>query len=534
MEKKKSDSDKSGGHATASDKSDSGKVKPKGTDAIPKTSVAAPKLPATTPAKETGAIPKTPFTRTQGHRRFQPKVNRVNTSKESNSPKKPEAANISKSPKKNNSSSSEINNNPNPSPKQPTYDTGFKYVGNKKSGSSKKGSDSDKSGNSFWLPSGSSDEMKWSEDNSGSGESKSKKSSSNSHEKNKGKEAYSGAVCRICMKGSSKSLITPCDCKGIYAHVHPACLNEWLETTGSDHCDICRYKYNMSKSPKTICDWIKDENKSSDLSTTAINLGISLFILFLAFVVCWNIYGVITPVLFWMLAIFTLFWIIYIFGMLLLYIYTEVSKYNKWKKDHFKVRVRDNPDHGKVEAFSPPPNMARATGFSPPTSPTVPAHIDPEKSVQKVEKVPDRKAGGGFSGPRRMAVGQGPTPYQHPGHNYGAYGGHSWSSSPTDSDNPTSPKVDKFGLPRKTSSSSSELLPHNKLDSPKHTPAKANVPKQQKSPSKPVTVPGQVQAKLQKEKQQTHHHSPSHSPDKHKVGVLKKGTDEGKGKQGSV
>lgn len=110
-----------------------------------------------------------------------------------------------------------------------------------------------------------------------------------------GEELYSGAVCRICMKGVPRSLITPCDCKGVYAHSHAACLSEWLEATGSDHCDICRFKYKVVKRPMYLCDWVQDNNKAPEYSEAGINLLLSLFILFLAFVVCWSIYGTFSP-----------------------------------------------------------------------------------------------------------------------------------------------------------------------------------------------------------------------------------------------
>lgn len=108
-----------------------------------------------------------------------------------------------------------------------------------------------------------------------------------------------------------------------------------------------------------------------------------------------------------MLAIFTLFWTIYILGMSLKYGYNEVSKYRKWKRDHFKVTVRENPNHGKVETVSPPPNVGRAAGFSPPSQSSEPLKVDPEQSVRKVTKVtnvPDWRGRGG------MAIG-GPIPY---------------------------------------------------------------------------------------------------------------------------
>lgn len=104
------------------------------------------------------------------------------------------------------------------------------------------------------------------------------------------KEPPSETICRICMKGPIKSLIIPCECKGIYAYSHAICLSEWLELTGTEHCDICRYKYNISKRSKSLADWVH-LHKSSYFSQPLTLILLLLFILFLAFVLSWSVYG---------------------------------------------------------------------------------------------------------------------------------------------------------------------------------------------------------------------------------------------------
>ena len=66
--------------------------------------------------------------------------------------------------------------------------------------------------------------------------------------------------CRICSRSDGK-LITPCDCRGIFAFAHEECLNQWLEFTKSNDCDICRFQYITEKRTKSFCDWLWKEGK---------------------------------------------------------------------------------------------------------------------------------------------------------------------------------------------------------------------------------------------------------------------------------
>lgn len=75
-------------------------------------------------------------------------------------------------------------------------------------------------------------------------------------------------TCRICAgrefqldKNDKRQmrLVAPCECQGHFAFVHEACMNDWLEKTGNEHCDICRYKLKFDKKAKNFFDYIKDE-----------------------------------------------------------------------------------------------------------------------------------------------------------------------------------------------------------------------------------------------------------------------------------
>lgn len=49
------------------------------------------------------------------------------------------------------------------------------------------------------------------------------------------------ATCRICLEGGN--LIRPCRCIDI-GHFHQECLQKWVETSGSEHCEICKTEFH--------------------------------------------------------------------------------------------------------------------------------------------------------------------------------------------------------------------------------------------------------------------------------------------------
>ena len=57
--------------------------------------------------------------------------------------------------------------------------------------------------------------------------------------------------CRICHEGgSSGELVSPCECSGTLAMVHRACLERWLTSSNSSHCELCRYQFSLERLPK--------------------------------------------------------------------------------------------------------------------------------------------------------------------------------------------------------------------------------------------------------------------------------------------
>ena len=60
-------------------------------------------------------------------------------------------------------------------------------------------------------------------------------------------------VCRFCMEYDQvANMIIPCNCKGTAKYVHYDCLAIWMETKGTDICNICLSNYNRIKYKKTV------------------------------------------------------------------------------------------------------------------------------------------------------------------------------------------------------------------------------------------------------------------------------------------
>ncbi|CAL8331300.1 unnamed protein product [Lota lota] len=64
-------------------------------------------------------------------------------------------------------------------------------------------------------------------------------------------------VCRIChCEGEEEyPLITPCWCTGSLRFVHQACLNQWIKSSDTRCCELCKYDFIMEIQLKPLCKW---------------------------------------------------------------------------------------------------------------------------------------------------------------------------------------------------------------------------------------------------------------------------------------
>ncbi|KAL4640379.1 hypothetical protein GN956_G12734 [Arapaima gigas] len=66
-------------------------------------------------------------------------------------------------------------------------------------------------------------------------------------------------VCRIChCEGDEECpLITPCRCTGSLRFVHPDCLHQWIKSSDTRCCELCKYDFIMETQLKPLRKWEK-------------------------------------------------------------------------------------------------------------------------------------------------------------------------------------------------------------------------------------------------------------------------------------
>ncbi|KAM4636267.1 E3 ubiquitin-protein ligase MARCHF8 isoform 2-T3 [Discoglossus pictus] len=76
----------------------------------------------------------------------------------------------------------------------------------------------------------------------------------------------SGDQCRIChCEGDDESaLITPCHCTGSLHFVHQSCLQQWIKSSDTRCCELCKFEFIMETKLKPLRKWEKLQMTSSE------------------------------------------------------------------------------------------------------------------------------------------------------------------------------------------------------------------------------------------------------------------------------
>ncbi|KAM5321515.1 E3 ubiquitin-protein ligase MARCHF8 isoform 3-T7 [Glossophaga mutica] len=81
-------------------------------------------------------------------------------------------------------------------------------------------------------------------------------------------EAFSGSrrLLRIChCEGDDASpLITPCHCTGSLHFVHQTCLQQWIKSSDTRCCELCKYEFIMETKLKPLRKWEKLQMTASE------------------------------------------------------------------------------------------------------------------------------------------------------------------------------------------------------------------------------------------------------------------------------
>ncbi|XP_034753786.1 E3 ubiquitin-protein ligase MARCH8 isoform X1 [Etheostoma cragini] len=72
--------------------------------------------------------------------------------------------------------------------------------------------------------------------------------------------------CRIChCEGDDESpLITPCHCTGSLRFVHQSCLQQWIKSSDTRCCELCKYEFIMETKLKPLRKWEKLQMTASE------------------------------------------------------------------------------------------------------------------------------------------------------------------------------------------------------------------------------------------------------------------------------
>ncbi|XP_029354364.1 E3 ubiquitin-protein ligase MARCHF3 [Echeneis naucrates] len=153
--------------------------------------------------------------------------------------------------------------------------------------------------------------------------------------------------CRICHEGvGSGQLLSPCDCSGSLAMVHQACLEHWLMTSNSSHCELCHHQFVLDRLPKPLTEWLCSPSMQQQRRTLCGDAVCFLFITPLASLSGWLcVQGAMDlyytngmealGLLVLTLALFT----IYIFWTVVSVRY-HIHLFRTWKKTDQRVRMQ--------------------------------------------------------------------------------------------------------------------------------------------------------------------------------------------------
>lgn len=149
--------------------------------------------------------------------------------------------------------------------------------------------------------------------------------------------------CRICLKGEelNNKLMKVCKCERHFEQVHRKCIENWIQLTSSEFCDLCDFRFNLKKFKMNYLDYLNLEcDNNSNFIFFTILILLVLYVLSIGFVLAYFIYFNISQsiglVLFCTSTFFTVTFSSYILSRFV----NELFKFLKWRTKHFNVRIK--------------------------------------------------------------------------------------------------------------------------------------------------------------------------------------------------
>lgn len=174
-------------------------------------------------------------------------------------------------------------------------------------------------------------------------------------------------TCRICHCTESPGsglvkLISPCHCSGSLKYVHHSCLQQWLDATNSQRCELCKQPFSMSIKYKPLYKWGCLNASPSERRRLVCN---SVFNLVSMVCIFWSIYVLIERAsqdakegrIDWsfyvkisVVTIGLIIGVIFLFVQLKLYF----SIFMKWRQSNRIIIIRNLETHNTVVEMAQP------------------------------------------------------------------------------------------------------------------------------------------------------------------------------------
>ncbi|KAB5581809.1 hypothetical protein PHYPO_G00179900 [Pangasianodon hypophthalmus] len=191
-------------------------------------------------------------------------------------------------------------------------------------------------------------------------------------------------ICRIChCEGDEDSpLITPCHCTGSLRFVHQACLQQWIKSSDTRCCELCKFEFIMETKLKPLRKWEKLQMTASE--RRKIMCSVSFHVIAITCVV-WSLYVLIDRTAeeikqgilewpFWTKLVVVA--IGFTGGLVFMYVQCKVyiQLWRRLKAYNRVIYVQNRPETYKKIVFDKPllmePNLDNKEGFGPAQSDT--------------------------------------------------------------------------------------------------------------------------------------------------------------------
>ncbi|XP_058891761.1 E3 ubiquitin-protein ligase MARCH8 isoform X6 [Acipenser ruthenus] len=199
-------------------------------------------------------------------------------------------------------------------------------------------------------------------------------------------------ICRIChCEGDEESqLITPCHCTGSLRFVHQACLQQWIKSSDTRCCELCKYQFIMETKLKPLRKWEKLQMTSSE--RRKIMCSVTFHVIAITCVV-WSLYVLIDRTAeeikqgilewpFWTKLVVVA--IGFTGGLVFMYVQCKVyvQLWKRLKAYNRVIYVQNRPETSKKIVFEKPtlmdPNFENKEALAPHQSDTNSSYTEPE------------------------------------------------------------------------------------------------------------------------------------------------------------